>query len=54
MNRVLLIRDPEKPEKLEKGIGENYQSVECITLPNLKKKINLDAQNPPFGQAITV
>ena len=54
MDRVLLIRDPEKPKKLEKEIRENYQSVECMMLPNPKKKINLVSQNPPFGQAVTV
>lgn len=54
MDRVLFIRGPEKPKKLEKEIRENYQSVECMMLPNAKNKINLDPQNPPFGQAVTV
>lgn len=51
MDRVLLIRNPEKSKKLEKEIRENDRSVENMMLPNPKKKINLDAT---FWKTVTV
>lgn len=54
MDRIVLIRNTEKPKTMKKEIRENYQSVEYMMLPNPKKKIIFDAQYPRFGQALTV
>lgn len=54
MDKVLLIRDHEKPKKMEKEIKGNYQCVKVMILPNPENKINLYVQSPPSGQAVMV